>query len=568
MRVAMTKFSTVLNPIENQKTCIKLIKAAAKENADLIVLPQYANTYFYNTARWSQFITPHTYHDHNHAWQDAVRLNGSFLKNIALLAKQYQSYIVINVTLRQDSQRKHNNASLKSNISVASCLYSPHGQLVNLYHKTSLSESERVFFTALAPEDSNNNSLPDTSIGLLMGDDTLSHRSVSKLANGERQLICNSVDIGSKEQAYFHDLTYANDNNVFIVTSNKYGLSPELDNPSQIISTKGTVLASLQSEGVMCVDLALESAGLSKKIRPDDSKLKTSKQSIITNQVDPIAQKSLKPAKTINAAIFATYKAYEEAIADVCHYIENNVSDIIQLPELFFLPELTNHYIEKHMPEIERLSEQCINKIALALNPMQYVCTSLVVSGSHQAVLIGQQGIVARQQQLHYCNRHKWSELSNALNIHQLRLEQGYIHFAMLTSDDVTMNHTVHQVSQGGGELLLVPFDIQEMSEVNCTLISRAIEHNICIVAASREKSFKAFNIKSQNENSSTSKSKKSPERLTKSTGLIISLPRQSEHLPNWRAKNFKGFINEVIIKRQFGKITKAVIHPRSSNSD
>ena len=40
-------------------------------------------------------------------------------------------------------------------------------------------------------------------------------------------------------------------------------------------------------------------------------------------------------------ALFATYKSNEQAIEDVCYYIENNLSDIIQLPELFFLSDKT-----------------------------------------------------------------------------------------------------------------------------------------------------------------------------------------------------------------------------------
>ena len=61
---------------------------------------------------------------------------------------------------------------------------------------------------------------------------------------------------------------------------------------------------------------------------------------VVVSQVSPVSKLSGQFSKnnqvpaTVNMALFATYKSNEEAIDDVCHYIINNLSDIIQLPEL------------------------------------------------------------------------------------------------------------------------------------------------------------------------------------------------------------------------------------------
>ena len=90
-----------------------------------------------------------------------------------------------------------------------------------------------------------------------------------------------------------------------------------------------------------------------------------------------------------------------------------------------------------------------------------------MLNGNHQAVLINQQGIVARQQQLHFCQRYQWTELTDTINIISLPLEQGIIKLAMLTADDANIAETVNIAALHNIHLLLMPFDIQEPLEVN-----------------------------------------------------------------------------------------------------
>ena len=191
------------------------------------------------------------------------------------------------------------------------------------------------------------------------------------------------------------------------------------------------------------------------------------------------------------------------------------------------------------------------------------MCTSLIVDKVHQAVLINENGIFATQQQLHFCKRYQWTALGDDINIIELPLEQGNINLAMLTADDANIAEIVNVAALNNIHLLLVPFDIQEPCEVEYSLLSRAAENRICIVAASREKSF-ANDLATDNANNNLhiQAKNKNKIKLQKSTGLIVNLTTDSSLLPQWKSRKFDGYINQPLVKHQYGKITKAVIHP------
>jgi len=286
-----------------------------------------------------------------------------------------------------------------------------------------------------------------------------------------------------------------------------------------------------------------------------------SKLATISQQIPPFREDNIVP-ETANLAIFATYKTNEEAIEDVCHYIINNLSDIIQLPELFFIADkdITNN--PQQLRKIGEISKQLINQISAELRPFQYVCTSLVIEEMHQAVIISEHGLVATQQQLCFCQRYRWTELGNVLTIIELPLEQGTINVAMLTADDVNTPELIKTAVLENIHLLLVPCDIQEPYTVEYSLLSHAGEHRICIAAASREKSF--VNNLSVDDSTSQNKNKRKI-KPQKSTGFIIDLPPYPSLIKH-NIQKIEGvnhsLTNQLIVKHQQGKITKALVHP------
>jgi predicted amidohydrolase len=576
MRVAVSQFATSLNAQENLASCIRMINEAAVCKPSVIVLPQYCNT-----QPW--------YTDHNQAWNEALTDDGEFLQAIAKHAKKHACYIVLGVTLRREQAKKEQRApaqsEVKSNISITSCLFSPQGELIEQIDKQKLTEQESIFFS----ESSKTLDIITTAVGkvgLLAGNDDSSFKAARQLALTGVQLLCHSMSTFSLDQSSMHGPTRACENKVFLASANKIGQllsDSQLKNQaykdipqeylvgighSQIVSPEGKVLAMLANddEGFIFADIDLTEININNKLRPDRTDIfKQRRPELYQNLKQRLTTSSTfipedKVPATANVAIFATYKSNEEAIEDVCHYIENNLSDIIQLPELFFIADKSLLNNPERLAQASDLSKQVIIQISSVLRPFQYVCTSLVIEDKHQAVIISEQGIFSTQQQLHFCQRYQWTTLSDELKIIELPLEQGNICLAILTADDANIAEMVNIAALANIHVLLIPFDIQEPCEVEYSLLARAAENRICIVAASREKSF-ATNLAVENISSNNPYGKNKVKTL-KSTGLIANLTTNSALLSQWKPLKSTGYINKPLVKHQFGKITKAVIHP------
>ena len=554
MRVAVTQFATSSNVQKNLATCIRMIAEAATCKPSLIVLPEYSNT------------QPNCV-DHHQAWEHALTVDGDFLQAIAEQAIKHDCYIVINVTLKKDTSQLKSNA----NISVTSCLFSPQGELIHQADKQVLAGRECDFLTG----DSDDAEVATTTFGKLgLLTDSANFKEARTLALSGTQLLCQSLSTFALDESNLHGPTRACENKVFLAQANKIGALTENNGneheyfngsgQSQIVSPTGLVLAKMASteEGYVFADIDLSACDDSKKIRPDGTKLSEQRRpelyQKLSEQLNTVVETNEVP-ETANTAIFATYKSNEEAIEDVCHYIENNLSDITQLPELFFVADKSITHNSEQLAEIERLSKQLIVQVSAMLRPFQYICTSLVFDGTHQAVIISEQGVFATQQQLHFCQRYSWTALGNDINIIELPLEQGNISVAMLTADDANIPEIVNAAALQNIHLLLVPFDIQEPCEVDYSLLSRAAEHRICIVAASREKSFKAEPVVDTSLQSTGNKKK---VKAKKSIGFIANLSKNFVMPTMSNSAKFDGYINKPLVKSQHGKITKALIFP------
>lgn len=586
MRVAVSQFATSINVHENLASCIRVINEAAVCQPSLILLPEFCNTLFCGANSG--------YVDHDQAWNEALSTDGIFLQRIAEQAKKHDCYIALGVTLRRDLSRELSNnkqggtiqSQVKSNISVTTCLFSPLGDLIHQEDKQALLGYENDFFIS-ASKVSEVVTTPFGKLGLLTGNDGINFAASRDLAIGGAQLVCHSMSSFALDQSRLHGPARACENKVFLASANKVGsllplakgaiIPAQPSTPqqclvgvgqSQIVSPDGKVLAKITNneEGFIFADIDL--AESNNKLRPDGTEIMKQRRPELYQALTlpmkqtPQHKAANKVPVTANVAIFATYKSNEQAIEDVCHYIENNLSDIIQLPELFFLADKKITMNDEQLAQIACLSKLLINQVSSVLRPFQYVCTSLIIEGMHQAVLISEHGLLAAQQQLHFCQRYQWTALGDEVNIIELPLEQGIINLAMLTADDANIPEIVKVAALHDIHLLLVPFDIQEPCEVEYGLLSRAAENRICIVAASREKSFANDLLTDNGSNNIHNKNK---VKSKKSTGLIANLTTGQTLLPTSTLRKFDGYINQPLVKHQHGKITKAVIHPISA---
>jgi predicted amidohydrolase len=594
MRVAVSQFATTSTIEENLATCLRMINDAAQCKPDLMVLPELCNAH-----SWSV--------DHNQAWETALTIDGDFLQAIAAQAKSHQCYISLGVSLRRDQSREHQNGVVKSNISISSCLFSPLGELLLLVDKQILLGHEYDYFISatdvtdkgLSVNQGGADKIPALGVvktlhgylGLLAGSDSLGFELARELTVNGAQLLCQPLNSFALDHSALHSAARASDNKIFIATSNKVGtLLPDEyydtftekyyiaskflvgAGESQIIAPNGQVLAKMgkHESGFIFADIDLEQT--CSKLRPDGTDLSKQRRVALYQKYQQLNDADMNNVEhsdnvpvTANVALFTTYKNNEEAVDDVCHYIDNNLSDIIQLPELFFLDDKTVTHNEEQLLQIALFSESLVNKISSVLRPFQYVCTSLVIDKKHQAVLISEHGLIAKQAQLHFCKRYQWTELGNEVNFISLPLEQGNIKVAMLTGDDANIAEIVKVTACKGVHLLLVPFDIQEAHEVHYGLLSRAAENRICIVAASREKSF-SFDDNNSDAVKGNGKNK-NKNKQQKSTGLVANLAMDFTLFTQWNARKFDGMINSPLVKYQYGKITKALVHPVAAHN-
>jgi predicted amidohydrolase len=527
MRVAVTQFATSLNTESNLATCIRIINQAASCQPNIIVLPAYCNNYIVEETA-----------------------NNLFMQALSEQAKQNTCYIAAHLKL-----------SLSEPLGTP-CLFTPEGEFIT--------------------QTLNGLDTPFTRLGLLANNDILSFEKARHLALNKAQLLCYSHSSFSYDQGNLHAPTRACENKVFMAISNKVGsieeqpltegnsITKELlvgSGHSKIISPSGNILVELahNEEGFVFADIRFtdidfpessdsDISTATNQCRPDGSNVLLQARPELYKAL-PNAIENANVPQTANVALFTTYKASEQAIEDVCFYIENNLSDIIQLPELFFVADKSIANNTEQRAEVEAISQQVISRVSAELRPFQYVCTSLIIDGNHQGVIINEHGIYATQQQLHFCERYNWTTLGEELNIIQLPLEQGELCLAILTADDANIPEIVKTAALNKVHTLLVPFDIQEACEVEHNLISRAAEHNICIVAATREKTFSVSESNGKTQNTEKVKSKKA-------TGFVINLQSKAVALNLVNSRKHSGYTNRTIVKYQHGKITKSLIHP------
>ncbi len=563
MRVAVAQFATSSNSQENTAICLRMIDQAAACKPDIIVLPELCHSESFYVQYDAELNLSK---GGKQARCDMFAENDDCLLNIAKRATKHGCYIAISVPVK---------ASVNQGLYIASYLISPSGELF---------QQNKNAYTANVENGLNSNigdvtNVGDTRFGklaLIHADDLVSFKASRQLAKTGAQLLCQSSNTILRDNSELYGAARAKENNVFVAIANKISsydstagnedellINSRLHDylakvcQSQIIAPDGSILAKMphNQEGFIFADIDLANAGYSNKLRTDNtcvsSQLRPELYQDFAQQIK--ASQLSKAPETVNVAIFATYKANEYAIEDVCHYIENNLSDIIQLPELFFVSDKALTQETRQRVGVEDLCNQLIDKISATLRPFQYVCTSLIIDGTHQAVIISEHGLFARQPQLHFCQRYQWTTLADEIKIVELPLEQGAIKLAMFTADDANVPELVDVVASMGIHLLLVPFDIQSPKEVELSLLAQAAEHKFCVVAATREKSFSKALL---NNNASND------EKAEKSTGFIASLPKQQNLASLLNSKKFTGYFDKPIVKQQYGKITKALIHP------
>jgi len=485
VRVAAVQFSVTDDEAENLTTCLRMIDQAAAHEPMLMVLPEFVNRAC-------------LVRDFDKGYAQAISLDGPFLESISGKAIEHQCHIVINCTVR-----RANNTVSDTNI-----LIGPDGKQLATSDKQVLIGAENEYIakgTELCP-------IIQTSIGrigMLSCMDGVLPETARGVALRGAQIICNTLNSFALDESTLHIPVRASENKVFVVAANKVGplLPPEVTrdvaqtfgrNPSdfdgagesQIVAPDGTILARapFDEEGVAVADIDIALAD--KKIRPDGTDIYAARRPEIYG---PIAVRSSTTSRSsalnkIEVAVYQTDKNAEDPIQEAVQSITDAAAQgihLVVLPELFYLLEgITDDPIEAVK------AGDCATKVLQEglLGTETYAVTTVVADGhngsyQHCAVLVGADGVVLRQRQMHPCARHPWAtDLGDEI----VTADMFWGRLALVAGGDVIFPEAYRLATLKDAHVVASPTALLERWEVETGLIERAAENRIAVVAATR----------------------------------------------------------------------------------
>ena len=539
IRVAAVQFDVGENIEKNLETSLKMITTASDCKANLIVLPE-----FINHCSW--------YQNQDHCYSVAVEIDGYFLNEISKKASKYEIFIVVNCTVKREENK----------VSGTNILFDPDGSMLAESDKQVLMGNENNFLKraeTLGP-------IINSSIGRLgmfSCMDGVMYETPRCIALRDAQIMCNTLNSFANDEASLHIPVRAAENKVFVVASNKSGaLVPESERDilasklmidpdklngageSQIVDPNGNVLAKAPIDGshVIWADIDINNAD--NKIRPDNTNIFSSRRPKIYKPIldKPKPKIKYSNVQDVSVAVIQpniSSKDFEKNIFKQIKDCSKSSVKLIVLPELFYLNE--DEQIS-NLSDINLKTKKIISIITEALSKSDTKVVMSVVSNdnlSHQGVLIGGQGILMEQKQLHVCERHKWSSsLSDDVNV--IDLEWGRI--GMVVGGDSIYPEVFRLLALKDVDVVAVTSKILEDWETQFGFIERAAENRMAIIVASKPSINK--------------------------TSMIIAPNKDFTLWTKWE-RPFDGSINEpssTIAKNNFGT-TIASINPSASNN-
>jgi predicted amidohydrolase len=475
VRVAALQFAVGDDLAANLATCLRLIDQAAAVRPQIMVLPE-----FINHLAW--------YQDADHCRRVAVTLDGPFVKAIAARARRHRCYIKINVTLRRERDR----------VTGSNLLIDPEGHIAAVNDKQVLMGNENNFLQP-ACEVAPVVATPSGRLGMYACMDGVIPEVTRSLAVRGAQILLNSLNSFALDEAALHIPVRAAENRVFVVAANKVGaLVPEALRPavaarlridpawlegageSQIVAPDGTVLARAPRHGEAVIWADIDPTQADNKRRPDGADLIADRRPVLYRAMaqPPAGEGFPVGVRRAHVAVYQPTACGSQAVAAVLAALPKAEAAgvrLLALPELFHLETMDN-------PDAaEQASSALLTAVQAALSGPCLVALSLVEAGQHVGVLVGRDGVVLRQPQLHASGRHAWAQPGDAVAV----ADVGWARVALVVGNDTLFPEVFRLAALQGAEVVVALTRVLEPWENTLGFAERAAENRINLVAAS-----------------------------------------------------------------------------------
>lgn len=527
VRVAALQFAVGDDLDANLAACLRLIDRAAEHRPHLMVLPE-----FVNHLAW--------YRDAEHCYRVAVTLDGPFVNAIAGRARQHGCYIKLNVTLRREEDA----------VTGTNVLLDPEGHIAAVNDKQILMGNENNFLRP-ACEPAPVVETPIGRLGMYACMDGVIPEVARSLAVRGAQVLLNSLNSFALDEAALHIPVRAAENRVFVVAANKVGpLVPDDLRPavaarlqidpawldgageSQIVAPDGTVLARAPRRGEAVVWADIEPARADDKRRPDGADLMADRRPALYRPLAAPPADGAYPAAAAQA-LAAVYRpaargpqAVAEALAAIAQAEAAGVR-LLALPELFHLPA------DADPAAAAATTSGLLAAIRAALHGSCLVALSMVEDGQHVGLLVGREGVVVRQPQLHPAGRQRWIRPGETLPV----ADVGWARVALVVGNDALFPETFRLAALAGAEVVAAITAAVEPWELRLGFAERAAENRVNLLAAAD------------------------------TGGAIYAVAEDFTLWTPWRHRPFDGCINTPVVTPAGLGLTTAAIYPAAAHN-
>ena len=509
--MAAAQFHVGADVQANLQKCLYWLDRASECKPDLVVLPEFCNH-----LSW--------YDDKAHCFEVSVRLDGPFLAAIAAKALEHGFQVVVNCTVQRDD----------GSATGSSLLYSAQGQLLADNTKQIYIGHENDFLKR-AWKEGPVVATPLGRVGLYACMDGVINETPRCLALNGAQLMLNSLNSFATDEASLHIPVRAAENKVFVIAANKVGpLVPEEmvegisaatgipvaflggAGESQVVAPDGRVLAmaSRDREEYVYADIVVAEAD--HKQRPDGTDVFASRRPELYQAIgqDPAGQRQQTgPGDNQLAAAVVQLDCCTDlvAVGQAVEQARAAGARLIALPPL--LGDIAD------LGQAAAFGERVLQELSSRCGE-SYVATAIVRvldngDYQHSALLLGGEGIVHLQPQVHPSVRYGFSAPCDRFKVAQLPFGR----VAVVTSDDSIYPETFRLLAMAGAEVAAVPLAPLEDWELQTGLLERSAENRINLLVA--------------------------PDTNEHGPGFITALQSDFTVMTEWQERPFDGLLSQ-----------------------